>query len=610
MVVESKFLLHFPHSRLMAKKSIDLLAIPDKTEPNGVDSKRNSTGKPSLNGGYNSRPPYCRASIGSCNDRGNLRRNSTGEPSFPNSRQDILPHYLRASTGSCHDFCKYGKTHAFEVKARHPIPKRMTKPPSGRQNSVEVVTPADRKKAAVVKLKSSILSKAHSSESAEVIKREVFSPSRKVEEVTKHAPLSDAHLSMSPEIIKREVSSPSRKVEVVTEHSLNEVKITEKEKKMDLFAKGAPSVKPKPVRVKITQKEKKIDLSAKRAPSLKPKPVTVKPLSSSDTSGGLNVRRTSDVKQRKLTEKRNSDIKIGKNNGTPKAAVKKVLAARTVSLSPKVFVNRPINLNARNSRSPKLVSPLKDQNRIRKAKPEQPNVDNIQEKTLHVVKIEAENKILGSTQNDCTNQTLPSPLIPSPKSSSHPKSPSLSSYEEEDLEGSEYSDSEADYSISEDNETVSMDGIETLEGNGNKLPRKAGAVLSEDKDCAAMKLKFRRGKVVDLQSENNGPRRLRFRRGTVLGEHQGGKVDARRRTFKKRGVDGDGNGNNPGSEKVVLRHQDVQGKKDAQGLFNNVIEETASKLVESRKSKVKALVGAFETVISLQDIKPSAPIVS
>jgi hypothetical protein len=41
-------------------------------------------------------------------------------------------------------------------------------------------------------------------------------------------------------------------------------------------------------------------------------------------------------------------------------------------------------------------------------------------------------------------------------------------------------------------------------------------------------------------------------------------------------------------------------------LFNNVIEETASKLVETRKSKVKALVGAFETVISLQDKKPSA----
>lgn len=66
------------------------------------------------------------------------------------------------------------------------------------------------------------------------------------------------------------------------------------------------------------------------------------------------------------------------------------------------------------------------------------------------------------------------------------------------------------------------------------------------------------------------------------------------------------NGIRSNPEKVVLRHRVVGGKKDDQKLFNNVIEETASKLVETRKSKVRALVGAFETVISLQDIRPSA----
>ncbi|TQE00026.1 hypothetical protein C1H46_014404 [Malus baccata] len=38
-------------------------------------------------------------------------------------------------------------------------------------------------------------------------------------------------------------------------------------------------------------------------------------------------------------------------------------------------------------------------------------------------------------------------------------------------------------------------------------------------------------------------------------------------------------------EKVVLRHQGVTGRKDVQKLLNNVIEETASRLVESRKSR-------------------------
>ncbi|KAK2969491.1 hypothetical protein RJ640_003510 [Escallonia rubra] len=45
-------------------------------------------------------------------------------------------------------------------------------------------------------------------------------------------------------------------------------------------------------------------------------------------------------------------------------------------------------------------------------------------------------------------------------------------------------------------------------------------------------------------------------------------------------------------------------KKDS-AAYNDVIEETASKLREQRKNKVKALVGAFETVISLQE--PEAP---
>ncbi|POO03834.1 Calmodulin-binding domain [Trema orientale] len=46
---------------------------------------------------------------------------------------------------------------------------------------------------------------------------------------------------------------------------------------------------------------------------------------------------------------------------------------------------------------------------------------------------------------------------------------------------------------------------------------------------------------------------------------------------------------------VAKRH----GKKESQA-YNDVIEETASKLLEKRKNKVKALVGAFETVIDYE----------
>lgn len=56
------------------------------------------------------------------------------------------------------------------------------------------------------------------------------------------------------------------------------------------------------------------------------------------------------------------------------------------------------------------------------------------------------------------------------------------------------------------------------------------------------------------------------------------------------------------TEKVAAKTQVPKAKKGSV-LSNDVIEETASKLREQRKNKVKALAGAFETVISLQEQK-------
>ncbi|KAA8547935.1 hypothetical protein F0562_004364 [Nyssa sinensis] len=440
----------------MAGQSINSLVTPDKTESDEGLARGKSAGKPSSpDSERNILPLYRTTSIGSCYDGGNLRRNLIGNSSSPNSGQNIVPHYLRASTGSCHDFCKYGKEHAFEVKARHLKPKRITPPPSGRQNPTETLVPAGGKKTTVVKLK----------------------------------PSTPFKTPESPEIFKQEVSSLSKKVETFPKHpSSNDEKVN----------------------------EKKADTSRRSpTPSSKPKPVKMKPSSSSDISGALNGRR-------------NSDIKISEKDGDLQSSFEESSGTLTCFI---------------------------DQNRIRKAEPKQPNNDEVQEKTLHVVEAENVNKILESTQNVSPNQLFPSPLLLSPKSSSCPKSLSLSSHEEEDLEKSEYTDSEADDSISENDEIVNMDEVETSEGNHRRLPGKAGV---ENKDCEPTKLKFSRGKLVDPQSENNGPRRLRFRRGRVLGENQDSMGDAQRRSFKER-VDDDSNDSGPGSEKVVLRHQDVQG---------------------------------------------------
>ncbi|GKC14967.1 ribonuclease H-like domain-containing protein [Tanacetum coccineum] len=222
----------------------------------------------------------------------------------------------------------------------------------------------------------------------------------------------------------------------------------------------------------------------------------------------------------------------------------------------------------------------------------------------------------------------------------------------QDEDESEYTDDDDEVEVSEDESESSddekevaaaqNDEMKTTAGVQDKVRRKGRGVISEDKDDKGVKLKFRRGKILDIQSENNGPRRLKFRKRVIEGNEDGQSMARRtyknktsdvqtetddpsrlkfkegkvkegneekkgftRRSFEKKHVEETKDSKN-GPESVVLKHQGEKEKKDAQGLLNNVIEETASKLAESRKSKVKALVGAFETVISLQDGKPSS----
>ncbi|KAJ6749183.1 hypothetical protein OIU79_030139 [Salix purpurea] len=146
----------------------------------------------------------------------------------------------------------------------------------------------------------------------------------------------------------------------------------------------------------------------------------------------------------------------------------------------------------------------------------------------------------------------------------------------------------------------------------NKLPsktrpRKGGVICTTEKKSADRKVSFRSGKVFELQPENRTSKGLRFRRRALNDGQMAGEVDTRKNNLKNKEVCGsEANITKMESEKVVLRHKDVQEKKIVQSLLNNLIEETACKLVENRKSKVKALVSAFETVISLQDSTTSS----
>ncbi|PHU26307.1 hypothetical protein BC332_04639 [Capsicum chinense] len=230
---------------------------------------------------------------------------------------------------------------------------------------------------------------------------------------------------------------------------------------------------------------------------------------------------------------------------TPKVSAEKYLKTPTLSSPPKSSSVKPLNLRVRSNKILKLLAPLKDQNKMRRDGINKLNLEMVPEKTLRTPKVKA-----------------------SPKSSSHLQSRALSN-EEDKKKVVKPANSALGKYTSSSKKLLHIAEAKTVGKNQKKTLRKGKTGFSNDNNSSAVKLKFWRGKIVDLQQETSSPRRLTFRWGL----------------------------------------HDVQEKKDVQGLLNNVIEETVSKLVETGKSKVKALVGSFETVISLHN-KPSVVTVS
>lgn len=632
-------------------------------------------------------------------DVSNSRRHSIGNAGSSRSGDNVLPHYLRASTGSCHDFCKYGKKHAFEEKARPPFLRRNAKKPPDEQKSVEfqpernmtskdkhkighstppntpeimkgeiskkllsrrtpaisevvsekkassgvlLTKSADRqspvlrevlaKKKTVAKdmLTRSVDSQSSVSSENWAEKRKKSTQQRKKTSVVELRASSESKTRLSPKIIKQEISSSSEKPDISLKHFSSKVK----EENMSAKPVSFPKLKvssPDSSRVFNVRENR----DSKRGQRIVTSKIAIKreqthprALLSSKTSSGGNARGLASARA-SLSLKSSPRLQISPrvllSPKTSGVGIVKELASSRGSLSLKPSLSRVASLKARKHRGSEITPPLKNKNKIGKANHEHANVKNadfdqsteglnndndvVQEKTLYVIQTETENKNLESDHNKNHSAESSPPPVQSANSPILPESPTSPSHNAEDEEESEYTVTEAeDDPLSEFDETEYMEEADTLQREHKGFYKKGGMVPSQDKDDQPVKLRFRRGKVIEVQTNHNGPRRLKFRRGRMLEENRNLKADAQR-SFKRRGAE-DANSEKPNSEKVVLKHQDLHGKKDAQGLFNNVIEETASKLVETRKSKVKALVGAFETVISLQDSKPPSNAVS
>ncbi|KAK1352380.1 hypothetical protein POM88_053319 [Heracleum sosnowskyi] len=154
---------------------------------------------------------------------------------------------------------------------------------------------------------------------------------------------------------------------------------------------------------------------------------------------------------------------------------------------------------------------------------------------------------------------------------------------------SEDSESETTEFNSENGDVVNINNVDILQGKDHRHFRKDKQFTSEE-DSPAYKYKFRRGRIVDLQNDDNVPRRLKFRRGRVIENDDGTKIYVQRRRFKKTEILDNVDITSPDSPTAILRHQEMQEKKDELLLFNDVIEETVTKLARSRKNSRKGLL--------------------
>ncbi|KAI3976773.1 hypothetical protein MKX01_008631 [Papaver californicum] len=495
----------------------------------------------------------------------NIRRNSVGGRSCTsNSKERVTPIYHRASTSSYHDLCKYGKTPESQTKGKQSILRR-----SAKAALSEVENPAAKHETPIEERKRLVRPKPSSPEVKTIT--EVPSPNS---------------IKRECKSINREVSSPSKKIDVKPRFLVG--KVASPPKDTVILPKPAVSLP------NVSSPSKKIVVPAKPAISLKQKVVKTRLSSSS-----LNFPRS-------LSSGRKANVMVVNNTVRTKIVEKKSLSSPRCSLSPKPSVPRFATSNINKPKTP--ASSLKNQSKDRNAERNEPKTEKLREKTLYVIEPKPENSLTigvsptsqsseeaSSSSTPVEKRTLPSPLLSSTTTES---AQSLCTNEEE----------ENGYECAPTKETESFFQDKEVE-NGKKSERtKAPKVASLENTDLTVKQNFRRGKVVNLRAEENLARKLKFRQGKGLGDNdKKASSEVEKKSFRKvNEVVVNENEKEPESEKVVLRHQDNEGKKEEQVLINNVIEATAIKLVETRKSKVKALVGAFETVISLHETKSSS----
>uniref|UniRef100_A0A2P2QPB6 Uncharacterized protein MANES_06G088100 n=1 Tax=Rhizophora mucronata TaxID=61149 RepID=A0A2P2QPB6_RHIMU len=530
------------------------------------------------------------------------RSYSTGNIVLPYAREKVFSRYFSPSSSSCHDYCKYGIKHALETetKTRSCILKSPTISKSKGLDIDKVLTLAETKKKLIVSSTPNPGSESHKPDIPVSIKSKVLLSTKK------------------QNVLPNQLSLPIKRINISAGHANDSVV-------------HIPSRPSSLLMKECLRNKEEGEAHEKReiGPSL------LKPLG--DISWG---------------EK--DEIKGKKELSTTSLGKQKVLLGATASLTARHSIKRVLMQSLSSTSSAKKIfstgkdnnlkglSHVEDQRNIECADSKQTGIKDVTEKTIHVIESNKA-KTMEPTEVENHSMALPPSLssksdgenLKQAQSATHrPRlSPTSAKKFLRRVAGRVYAAQTplssgskslrqtkgvprssksltAPSSFKSTNSSTSSESYETEGGAVNTKvelkneARKNGVIITKDKCSPARKLNFRQGRVVELLPDISNPTQLKFRQ-RVPADHQVGNNDTMKCNLEKTELDGGqldaGKGE---SEKFVLKHQDVQEKKVVQILFNNVIEETASKLAETRKSKVKALVGAFETVISLQDSKP------
>lgn len=287
----------------------------------------------------------------------------------------------------------------------------------------------------------------------------------------------------------------------------------------------------------------------------------------------------------------------------------------SVSSKPKPPIKKAASMNPRLYRSPGGLPCAGKLNSIKESKVDQP--DDVPEKTLYMIEPSNEDRakeVAEPMMHDVstlpsskekqvakTNTSKGSPkgihkprlsltassLMSTKITASKKKKPSQPGIGEQEAAGHVHSKL---------NDSILQDGI----AKDTKLTAKSDVIKKKVKrsDIAQSTVKDSPTRKPVVPGTVSSPKKILFKRGKALGENHHGEEAGSRSLKLKEVIDADPEQTKVESEKVILRHQETSGRKDSPNL-NYVIEEKASELVKTRKSKVKALVGAFETVMSL-----------